>query len=173
MKIKLRYILIGSLLCLIFGVYAYNQNAAVSKELAKELVAADNGDITVETTESDLASHVAGHMGSSISVFLAGSYSRAQVAASPSSDGQVYQAAQQACVSRTSAVNQAKCVQDYIAANSKAGSATVTTDVDKSKYTKAYSAPVWTPDLAGILLATSLLGFIWVGVMSLRRRPNF
>jgi hypothetical protein len=173
-QMKLRYILIAAALSLLFGLVAYGRNGQTAQELAGEVVAADIASTPTETAVGQLRSYVSGHMGASVSVFLAGSYERARATATPNSDGQVYHAAQAACVSRTSAVNQAKCVQDYVAANSQAGSSTATApELDKADYTQNYLAPTWSLDLAGLMLATSVLAWVAAAGIWFSRRRGF
>lgn len=167
---KLRYLLVGSVAALVFGVFAIGQNAGSAQDLASKVLSLDNSNQSVSSAQTDLAKYVHGHMGASVTVFLNASYQRAVVAANstPNTSGQVYHDAQAACVSRTTAVNQAKCVQDYVDAHATPGQASATPNqVSKTPYTLTYSAPRWTPDLAGILLAVGLIGLFLTGFMVL------
>lgn len=169
---KARYILIASVLVIIAGLYQAGQNANQAGSLANQVVTLDATDQPTTAALATLAAYSAHHMGASSSVYLAGAYGRAQTAAGGNtSTGQVYHDAQAACVSRTSAVNQANCVQAYVASHATPGSASITTPtIDKSKFTYSYQAPRWTPDMAGGWLLAGVLGLITAVVFGLAKR---
>ncbi len=169
---KLRYILIASLFCLIAAIFTIGHNANNSQKLAQEVLVLDNAHKPLAEAKQELADYVQAHMGSSITVFLDASYNQAVQAAAnanPTSAGQVYQEAQAACVSRTSAVVQSSCVQSYLASHSVAATPAAP-EIDKASYTLSYDAPRWTPDLAGCLLAIAGLGLITCAGLWLGRR---
>ncbi|HSX14584.1 MAG TPA: hypothetical protein VLE72_01580 [Candidatus Saccharimonadales bacterium] len=172
-SIKVRHLLIAGLLAFIFGVFAASQNANTAKQLANQVLALDNAGQPVTDAQNNLANYVHSHMNASIKLFLAASFDRAGATGVVTSDGQVYHDAQAACTAHTSAVNQAKCVQDYVAAHSTAGSATITTPTpDKSAYTTTYTSPNWTPDFAGIMFMLSALGFGLAAILGFAQRQG-
>ena len=169
---KLRYLLTISVAALVFGVFAIGQNSSNAQDLATKVLMADNANQSLTVPQKTLADYVHDHMGSSTQVFLDASYQRAVAAANaaPATSGQVYHDAQAACVSKTSAVNQANCVQDYVNAHSSPGSSDLQpTVVSKTPYTFTYNAPHWTPDATGILLLFGLLGLVISGLLWLTR----
>ena len=171
---KLRYILTGAVAALVFGIFAVGQNSGTAQDLATKLLSADNANQSVTAPQKALADYVHSHMGASTQVFLGASYQRALAAANatPTTSGQVYHDAQAACYSRTSAVNQANCVQSYVNSHTTPGSTTLQpTQVSKTPYTFNYLSPHWTPDLAGILLLVGVAGLVIFGILALLRKP--
>jgi hypothetical protein len=109
------------------------------------------------------------HMGSSITIFLPGSYQRQESAAyaalhqtiaAEAQDTQYETAAQQACATEPSSTDQINCNQMYLEAHMPSilfpRSAAFPL---RSNDTLTFVAPVWTPDLAGILM---LISVIWL-----------
>ena len=172
---KLRYLLIASGVCLVAGIFSIGQNVAGAQQLAANVVAQDSAGQSTTASLKTLSNYVGTHMGASQTVFLETSYTKAQATSSvaPETSGQVYHDAQTACVSHTTAVNQADCVQSYLASHATPGSSTAITQpaaVNKTPYTYSYQSPRWTPDLAGILLLMGLLGLAGTGVIAVARR---
>jgi hypothetical protein len=167
---KKRYLIIITIVSTLIGVGAIGLNAANGQKQAQQISRVDQAGGDVTQLQSNLAHYSKAHMGSSVTVFLAGSYQRSQAASNttPVAAGDIYSQAQSACVSRTTAVNQAKCVQDYLNAHAPGQSpAPVQSSSNRSSYTKTYLAPSWTPDLAGLSLlvgfaAAALAGWLWI-----------
>lgn len=168
---KARYIFIISLALVLAGLYLVGRNNTQAQTLVNSVANLDQANQSTTQALALLESFSRHHMGASASVFLAGAYNHDQAAANATSaTGQVYHDAQAACVSRTSAVNQANCVQQYVAAHSQPGSSSIQApQLDKTKYTHSFKSPPWTPDLAGILLLLGLIGFIGGGVKVIHR----
>ncbi len=154
-----RYILIASWLLLLLGVYLVGRNAETAQQLGQQILVQDAGKQPTTDSAAQLKNFVHSHMGTSTAVFLSASYGVAvQAAAAGTSSDQIYHQAQAACVSRTTAVVQAKCVQAYV--NDHASAATPLPTVDKSPYSLNYQSPKWTPDLAGVVLAIGGIGLV-------------
>lgn len=174
---KLRYVLIVSVVGLVLGLYYVGQNVSHAQQLAAAVLAADSSGQPTAPALKSLADYTHTHMGSSQTVFLASSYQRAQATATavPQTSGQVYHDAQAACVSKTTAVNQANCVQSYLSTHSTPGSAIAIApppSASKYPYTYSYAAPRWTPDLAGLLLVAGALGLLTTAILGLTRRRS-
>lgn len=174
---KLRYILIASLLCLIFGVFIDGQNGSSAQNLANQVLGLDTANQPIAEAQKSLSDYAGRHMGASTSIFLAGAYGRATttVSIAPTTSGQVYHDAQAACVSHTTAVVQANCVQAYVNSHTTPGASTTQpAQLSKIPYTFSYTSPRWTPDPAGILLAIGLLGLLVAsGIYLVRLGPKF
>jgi len=169
---KLRYVLTVSVALLVFGIFAIGQNSGNAQDLATKVLSADDANQSLVVPQKALADYVHRHMGSSTQLFLDASYQRAVAAtnASPATSGQVYHDAQAACVSHTSAVNQANCVQAYVNAHSTPGTSDLQPAVvSKTPYTFNYKAPHWTPDVAGIALLVGLVGLVTSGLLWLTK----
>lgn len=142
------------------GIYMSSQNAAEARRKAAAITAADVAGQDTAPGLAGLKNFAAAHMGSGVTVTLTGSLQRAEAAAqqaaaaAQAANSEVYVAAQQACGGRRDSVTQAKCVQDYVSARLVAVPAPTPVPPPKaSDYQRRINAPLWTPDLAGALLA--------------------
>lgn len=113
----------------------------------------------------DLQTFVKTHMGTSVSVTLNGSYTRAQstsqaASAAQASNANVYAAAQAACNGKTDSLVQARCNEAYLQAHLPASTPAPVPAPKLSDYQFNLKAPFWTPDLAGALLLGSLIAFV-------------
>jgi type II secretory pathway pseudopilin PulG len=90
-----------------------------------------------------------------------GSYDRAAKAATASTGqpdtGQIYADAQRACSGKTDSVTQARCNQQYIQAHtSSLPSPSPVPQPKLAEYQHRVSAPLWTPDITGVLFLGAL-----------------
>lgn len=148
-----------------FSVRAQNHSGAVLR--ASAVVAADRaGQPTVNLMEA-LKQYVRAHTGSSVSLSLPGSYSRAlsaaQVSGKSSGTGALYAEAQAACASKADSIRQAKCVQEYVSPRlvSIPEQPTVLPP-NPQDYVVKLKAPTFTTDLATFLW---LLSFASIAVV--------
>ena len=173
---KSRYLLILAGLALLYGLFAYHQNAQTAATMNNQVVTADAASQPVTTALSQLATYVHGHMGTTTTVFLSGGYDRAADAAKtttlPATNGQIYSDAQAACAGHDSSVAQAQCVTAYVTARlASPTSPTATPAPTKAAYAYHYKAPFWTSDTAGLALAAAaVLALVGGAAWFTRRR---
>lgn len=159
-----KYLFILSAILLIAGILLYRNNAVSAQKQVEAIIAADKAGKPVDQGIKKLETYVKSHMNSSTSFALQGSYSRAvaaaQAAALQQTQGgaKVYADAQAACSARVDSIQLSNCVTNYIAANSTPGqTAPAPTQVDKNQYIYKFTAPAWSWDVGGIVLASSIL----------------
>ncbi len=142
------------------GVGLIYQNHATARHQAVAIESSDNLGTDVTVPQATLKAYAAAHMGAAASVTLNGSYNRAQAAAriaaqsASNASTQVYADAQKACSGKADSLVQAHCNQAYLAAHLPLVPTPATVAAPElAQYQYHYSAPVWTADLAGALLA--------------------
>jgi hypothetical protein len=117
-------------------------------------------------------------MYSSVTVTLNGSYTRAQAAAAASAaaantSAQIYAAAQKACSGKSDSIVQAQCNAQYLSTHlANLPSSTPVSVPQPSEFQYKFVSPLWTADLAGVLLLAGLLvgGWWLVGMLTRRTR---
>jgi hypothetical protein len=158
------------------GLLLVYQDSRTAAHKAAAAVAADAASQDVSASLADLKAYVAAHMGTSRTVTLSGSYARAQAAstaaaqAASNASAQVYADAQRACGGKTDSITQARCNQQYIAAHLTTATPTPVPEPKLADYQHRLTSPVWTPSLAGVVLAGALVAAVLALISS--RRGN-
>lgn len=172
---KLRFLLIGSIVCAALGILLvlFNHRHAVTS--ARAIIIKDQRAENVTQDIKKLENFVHDHMRTGVSFELTASYERAveaaHAAAQPNVSGSVYSQAQAACKQKVATV-QTKCIADYVAKNASPAVAAQIKLPDLATFTYTFSSTGWTPDLAGILLLASVCGLVLFGWLLLMRRPR-
>jgi hypothetical protein len=143
------------------GFYFQAQAAKVADTKKAQIVQADVAGDATDASIDDLKEYAKMHMGASASFTLSGSYDRAAKAATASTaqpdTGQIYADAQRACSGKTDSVTQARCNQQYIQAHtSSLPSPSPVPQPKLAEYQHRVSAPLWTPDITGVLFLGAL-----------------
>jgi hypothetical protein len=171
---RIMFVLAAALL-VIFGLYVRSQNATSAHNQVSDIVRLDGQGADVSPNIDSLKTYVKNHMGAKAQFTLDGAYQRAQDAAKASAaaatgTGNVYADAYKACAGHTDSITQAKCNQAYIQSHlSSLPSATPVAQPKLADYQYKYTAPLWTPDLAGALLVGALAALV-LGLFRLPRR---
>jgi hypothetical protein len=144
-----------------------------AQTLASAIVSKDQSGLDTTADQQRLKTYASTHMGATTTVFLQGSYARAaqaaQAATNPASGGQVYAAAQAACAGKSDSIVQARCVTAYVNSHSQPAANPQPVAMPlQADYTKTFTAPTFTFDLAGLLLA--LCGLLVAAGFIVRRR---
>jgi hypothetical protein len=168
---------LAAALLVIIGLWVRNQNATSARNQVTDIIRLDTRGDDVSPNIDSLKTYVQSHMGASAQFTLDGAYQRAgdaakASAAASSGTGNVYVDAQKACAGHTDSITQAKCNQAYIQAHlSSLPSPTPVAQPKLSDYQYKFTAPIWTPDLAGALFLGGLaaLGF---GLFRMPRRRH-
>lgn len=160
------------------GYFMY-ANHRSSDNQAKTIEATDlrGEDVTLDLGK--LKTYVGSHIYAGTTVVLAGSYARAQAAASASATaGQtsalVYADAQKTCSGKNDSIVQARCNAQYLSDHlSSVPSATPVPIPQPSDYQYKFISPLWAPDMAGVLLlASALMGIWWLVLVVQKRRQS-
>jgi hypothetical protein len=161
---------------LIIGAWYFQaQNAHAAQAKVSQILAADAASADTTTALASLKAYVAGHMGTSVSFTLNGAYARAQAAATAATNAananaNVYAAAQAACSGKTDSITQAECNQRYLDQHLvNEPSPTATAAPQLASYQYHLRAPLWSPDLPGVLYLAAA-GLIALAIVSGRRR---
>jgi hypothetical protein len=166
---KLRYAIIATVVVGLVGIFLLGNNAKRANLIKSQILAKDEAGEDVEQDIERLARFSARHMNSSVELYLETGYKRATseayAAAQPDVNGQVYAEAQSACAGRSDSITQAECVRSYASARLTPAEQKPIVLPDRSRYEFAFKSPIWTPDLAGILLALSAVGLLGIGWM--------
>lgn len=150
------------------------RNEAIQQ--AEAIQAKDRASVDVTKEIETLKKYSSDHMGTSVQIYLAGSYDRAVAAtkstADPSASARVYAEAQASCGSLKDSISQSKCISDYLSKNAvPAPNPKPATMPDQSKYIMLTSSPAWSPDLAGaFLLGAAVAGAL--GIIKLLFTPK-
>lgn len=162
-------LLIASFAILTFGGLAMLWNQKEAARQRDAILAADKQGKVSTTQIVTLREFTTAHMNASVSFELTASYQRAleaaQAASQPQTNNQAYVQAESACrQSQGNPMVNAKCIADYVAANTKPGENPQPPKLpSRTDYIYRYKSPGWTPDLAGLTLLTGAAGLIWVG----------
>jgi hypothetical protein len=173
---KARYFI---LLAIFLAAGAIVMTRVYERQVQRQITAITTADAaSLDTTAllQALSQYVTAHMGTSATVTLQASYERAVTAAQTAAaggvaQGQVYAQAQAACAGRNDSIVQAKCVAAYVASHATpASQPQVAATPVLATYQHSYSAPVWTPDVAGGLWLGALAALIAAAAIWLRQR---
>jgi hypothetical protein len=158
------------------GTQAHNHSEAVQR--ASVVVAADRAGSSTGEALKSLKKYVGGHTGSSVTLTLSGSYTRAQTAAeeyarSQGGTGQLYAEGQQKCAGKADSVVQARCVQSYVSQHL----ATIATPVavappNPKDYIITIKSPAFASDFATLLFAGSTGLFVIAVYAFIRRKKS-
>lgn len=166
--LKAWYFLVPAIIFALLAVYGLRNNYSTMVKLREAVYAADaqNGD--VEQALNKLRSHVYAHMNTNLTsgsnaikppIQLKSRYERLVAADAErvkAENAAVSAAAEQTCAQRFPATGynapRVACVQDYVAAN-----AAKSRTVPDQLYKFDFVSPRWSPDLAGISIALSLI----------------
>lgn len=156
-----RIFLALALVAAFFGLTQLYGNAKHAAALRDAIVAADGQGSDVTGSLTDLGNFVHTHMAANTTVFLAGSYNRAdaayQASLAPSVSGQLYAEAQKACASRADSIVQARCVTDYVQKRLQPVNSQPAPKPDKKTYTHAFISPPFASDSAGLAFMTAAI----------------
>jgi hypothetical protein len=159
------------------GIWFSYQNHQQAGVQAAAIIKADSlGQDTVAAI-NNLKLFVGSHMGSGVNFTLQAAYERAQAQArvaaqAAAGTSRVYADAQAACAGKSDSVTQARCNQSYLAKHLTAMPQPTPVATPKlADYQYIMRAPIWSPDLAGALLAGALAALV-VGLAGLRRRGH-
>lgn len=166
---KARWLFLLALILAAAGILSAVDNRKQALNLASAIVAKDRAaaDVTADIDELKQLSNQ--HMGSSQTLFLAGSYDRAVAAAKtttdPAASSRIYAEAQASCASLKDSISQSSCISSYLSKNMQPAPNPKPAELpSKDKYTIAIGSPLWSPDMAGALLlgaaAAAALGII-------------
>ncbi|HVQ43955.1 MAG TPA: hypothetical protein VMT30_03235 [Candidatus Saccharimonadia bacterium] len=148
------------------SIYFRAGNTRTARLHADQIVAADTVAADTTTQLAALKTFVADHMGASVTFTLQGSYDRAVAAATaaaavPDPNAQVYAAAQKACSGKSDSLTLARCNQAYLAQHLSTAPTPAPVPAPRAAdYRRTFTAPLWTPDLAGALLAGAVAALI-------------
>lgn len=148
------------------SLFALRSNNKTMGELKLDVVAADSNNENTQEALNKLAAYVFSHMNTSTEVELAQSYERAveaaqRDAASNSSDPKLYEKAQRKCQDKLQS-QRVPCIQEFVLANTDEINPQPITLPEKAFYVFAFSAPLWSPDLAGFSLAAVVVSLLLV-----------
>lgn len=158
------------------GVLIVSQYRNEAVDLSESIEAKDRASVDVTKDIEELKNYSSQHMGTSVKVYLAGSYDRAVAAtkstADPSASARVYAEAQSACSSLKDSISQSKCISEYLSKNAVPAPNPKPAEMpDQSKYITVTKSPAWSPDLAGaFLLGAAVAGAL--GIIKLLFIPN-
>lgn len=155
-------------------VVAENRNDAI--EQVNSIVAKDRASTDVKKDIEALKEFSSAHMGTSVKVYLAGSYDRAVAASKATTDTatstRIYAEAHSSCGSLKDSISQSKCISNYLSQNAAPSPNPRPTEMpDQSKYITVTESPAWSPDLAGaFLLGAAVAGAL--GLIKLLFTPK-
>lgn len=159
------------------GTQTHNHSEAVQR--ASVVVAADRAGSSTDAALKLLRNYVKAHTGSTVTLILSGSYTRAQTAAeeyarSQGGTGQLYAEGQQKCAGKADSISQARCVQTYVSQRLAAIDTPVTVAPPNPKdYTLTIKAPKFAFDLATALFALSTVLAVIAAYFLVRRQKNY
>lgn len=171
---KSRYLFAIAIVAAIIGGGLVTLNRQHATRLANTITAKDQSAGYYEPDLAQLQTFVKAHMLTSTTVFLSGSYDRAVHNASVNSsavDPAIYSSAQASCASHADSIAQAKCVSAYVAAHAAPqANPQPQAQPNKADFMKTYTAPGWTPDLAGLALAVAaVFGIVGIYLLIYRK----
>lgn len=158
------------------SVWELRNNSQRLEPLVAAVVEADRQNGDVDTALRKLGNYVTNHMNTQLDepIQLAYSYDRATEEvlkkAQATADGEIYKRAQASCENPNVLLSvRALCIQDYVLKHAPPGREPVEIKFpDKAVYTFNFVSPRWSPDLAGWLVALSLMSAIlfvsWIGL---------
>ncbi len=159
------------------GTQAHNHGEAVQR--ASVVVAADRAGSSTAAALKQLRNYVGAHTGSTVTLSLSGSYTRAQTAAeeyarSQGGTGQLYAEGQQKCAGKADSVVQARCVQTYVSQHLAAISTPVAvTPPNPKDYSLTINAPAFAFDLATGLFGLATALAIAAAFYLVRRKQSY
>jgi hypothetical protein len=165
---KSRYLVIFSILAVIFGFIQLRFNYRSAVSLRDSIVQKDLAASPVSADIKQLTDFVHTHMRADVDFELAGSYERALAAAQPAVSGEVYAQAQAACAGRNDSITQARCVTDFVSRRLPAAPPAQPMP-DRAKFTYAIHSPLWAADLAGLSFLMSVVSMVSAGAIKLIR----
>lgn len=150
------------------SIWALRDNSQRLAPLVEAVIAADREDSDVDSALRGLGNYVTNHMNTQLEkpIQLAYTYDRdAQDIldkAEATADGEIYRKAQAACENPSVLLSvRAFCIQDYVTRNAPPGQEPVQVKFpDEAAYTFTFVSPRWSPDLAGWLVALSVMSAI-------------
>ena len=159
------------------GTQTHNHSEAVQR--ASIVVAADRAGTSTDIALKQLRKFVSSHTGSTVTLTLSGSYTRAQTAAEESArsqggTGQLYAEGQQKCAGKANSIVQANCVQTYVSQHL----ATISTPVavappNPKDYILNLKAPAFALDFATALFVLSSAFAVTAAYFFVRRKKQF
>lgn len=165
---KARILLPISIGLAFIGVLILSEYRNEALKLASSIEAKDRASVDVSKDIQELKGFSAQHMGTSVRVYLGGSYDRAIAATKSTSDpatsARIYSEAQASCASLRDSISQSKCISDYLARNAAPAPNPKPAQMpDQSKYIFVSESPVWSPDLTGaFLLGAAVAGALGI-----------
>lgn len=166
-RVETWHLVVLLIVLFIFSVWAVRNNSKNLEPHILKVVAADKAGRGIDEALRDLGNYISDHMNTGLNepIQLAYSYDRAAQAvidsAQASADGGIYKKAQAVCEDPNVLLSvRAACVQDYVLKNAPPGKTPEALEFpDKALFTYSFTAPAWSPDLAGwSLVAMSLTG---------------
>ncbi len=162
---KKRYLLAIALVAFLAAIIQIAANQAEARDQVASIIKKDEAGEDVSADIQKLKQYTESHMQTSTNLTLTGSYTRALAAEraknQTGSNGDVYAKAQAACVKRSDSVTQAKCVSNYVAANSTPGANPQPVNMpNQADYTKNFESPNWTSDAAGLTLLAGICALV-------------
>ena len=173
---KARILLPISIGLAFIGVLVVAEYRNEATELASSIEAKDRASVDVSKDLEELKNYSSQHMGTSVRVYLGGSYDSAVDATKSTSDpttsARIYAEAQASCGSLKDSISQSKCISEYLSKNAvPAPNPKPAQMPDQSKYIVVTKSPVWSPDLAGaFLLGAAVAGAL--GIIKLLFKPK-
>jgi hypothetical protein len=171
---------VASLLLLIVALFSAQADNSKVQRMVDTVVTTDitapSSSASEVVTVTTIKSYVHEHLGTHATFTLKGSYQRAVTAAqaaasSQGANAQIYAAAQAACGGKTDSITQAKCNAQYLSQHLVSVTTPAPVAAPKiADYNNNYRAPIWTPDLAGILLLIGGIGIISTIIIFIRSR---
>lgn len=158
------------------GVLVVSEYRNQAVEQATSIEAKDRASVDVAKDIEGLKEYSSQHMGTSVRIYLGGSYDRAVAATKATSDpatsARIYAEAQASCASLKDSVSQSKCISDYLAKNAAPAPNPKPVQMpEQSKFIVVTSSPTWSPDLAGaFLLGAAVAGAL--GLIKLLFSPK-
>ncbi len=159
------------------GTQAHSHSEAVQR--ASVVVAADRAGSPTEAALKQLRRYVAAHTGSTVTLTLSGSYTRAQTAAeeyarSQGGTGQLYAEGQQKCASKADSIALARCVQAYVSQRlSTIPTPVVVAPPNPKDYVLTIKAPSFAFDFATVLFASSSALAVIAAYFLVRRKKSY
>jgi hypothetical protein len=170
---KPRYLVILGVLLAVIGLVWSVQNRQRAITMSQALLVKDQAGQDTRADISKLEEFIHGHMRTSISFELTGSYERAvtaaKAAAQPTVSGDVYTRAQAACPQKV-ATAQTKCIADFVASQAPGQSAKPVVLPNRDNFMRSFQAPGWTPDGAGLVFLASLASMAVAGWLVIANR---
>ena len=167
---KLWELLLITLFFAICSVVFLRQNNLKMIELRNQVIVADKTGVGVEQALENLNKYIFKHMNTQVvrPIELVNTYNRraqAIIQASQSSQNRdIYAEGTLACERRGIPLSSiAQCIAQYANDNNNSSQSDQIILPDKNLFIYSFASPIWTPDLAGIFVALTVVSFIWFG----------